>query len=187
MQVKDFHGKSVIDSREVAAMVEKRHNDLLRDIRGYVEIMENSNERNSALVGGERKIAHSDFFIPSTYMSEQNKEMPCYLITKKGCDMIANKLTGEKGVLFTTAYVTAFDEMQQALTAPHRTPEVSPGGLAKLISITRRAILDAGGTPAEVCTMVQNLYQTWNIPVPAGLSPQLPGQLSIFQAPTLDG
>ena len=39
-----------IDSREVAEIVGKRHNDLLRDIRGYIEIMETM---------GERKIAHS--------------------------------------------------------------------------------------------------------------------------------
>ena len=34
MQVKDFHGKSVIDSREVAEMVGKNHAHLLRDIAG---------------------------------------------------------------------------------------------------------------------------------------------------------
>lgn len=50
-------GRSVVDSREVAQMVEKQHEDLLRDIRGYVKIMENFNERNFAPV---------DFFIPST-------------------------------------------------------------------------------------------------------------------------
>ena len=43
MQVKDYHGKSVIDSREVAEMVEKRHDHLLRDITGYIKIMENDN------------------------------------------------------------------------------------------------------------------------------------------------
>lgn len=62
MQVKDFHGKSVIDSREVAEMVEKNHKDLLRDIRGYIKIMENTNERNFAPV---------DFFIPSTYQDRK--------------------------------------------------------------------------------------------------------------------
>lgn len=53
MQVKDFHGKSVIDSREVAEMVEKQHKNLLRDIAGYIKIMEKS---------GELKIEPSDFY-----------------------------------------------------------------------------------------------------------------------------
>jgi hypothetical protein len=30
-------------------------------------------------------------------MSEQNKPLPCYLLTRKGCDMVANKLIDETG------------------------------------------------------------------------------------------
>lgn len=104
LQVIQYGDIEAVDSREVALLVGKRHNDLLRDIRCYIEIMDKS---------GERKIAHSDFFIESSYRSEQNKEMPCYLLTKKGCDMVANKMTGEKGVLFTAAYVTAFEKMRE--------------------------------------------------------------------------
>ena len=58
MNVKNYNGKNVIDSREVAEMVGKQHKDLLRDIRGYIKIMENANERNFAPV---------DFFIESSY------------------------------------------------------------------------------------------------------------------------
>lgn len=104
LQVFRRNGAEVIDSRDVARMVEKRHKNLLADIRGYIEAMENS---------GELKIQPSDFFIPTTYKNSQNKEMPCYLLTKKGCDMVANKMTGEKGVLFTAAYVTAFEKMRE--------------------------------------------------------------------------
>ena len=49
-----------LDSREVAEMVEKNHKDLLRDIRGYIEIMQEADEIS------QRKIAPSDFFIEST-------------------------------------------------------------------------------------------------------------------------
>lgn len=92
------------DSRDVAAMVDKQHKDLMRDIRGYVDQMED---------GGERNFAPTDFFKPGTYLSEQNKQLPCYLISKKGCEFVANKLTGNKGVLFTAAYVTKFNAMEQ--------------------------------------------------------------------------
>ena len=40
--------------------------------------------------------------------------MPCYLISKMGCEVIGNKLTGEKGILFTVAYVTKFNAMEAA-------------------------------------------------------------------------
>ena len=132
MTVKNIHGQQAIDSREVAEMVEKNHKELLRDIRKYVEIMEKT---------GERNFAPSDFFIPSSYISTQNKEQPCYLITKKGCGMIANKLTGEKGVLFTAAYVTAFEEMQKVLDIPYQKPTFYP---AKATSAKGTAAYDEG-------------------------------------------
>lgn len=176
MQVKDFHGKSVIDSREVAEMVEKNHKDLLRDIRGYLKIMEKFTERN---------FAPSDFFVPGTYQDSTGRELPCYLITKKGCDMIANKLTGEKGVLFTAAYVTAFEDMKRALDVPRRPPEVSPAGLARLIAITRRVMLDMNSTPTEIGSMVRDVFRTYSFPVPAALDKQVSGQLSLFSPPLL--
>jgi len=40
----------------------------------------------------------ASFFIESSYLNENNQTYPCYLLTKKGCDMVANKMTGEKGV-----------------------------------------------------------------------------------------
>ena len=95
----------VVDSRQVAALIGKNHKELLRDIRGYIEIMQ------SAAENSQRKIAPPDFFIESTF-ENRGKQYPCYLLTKKGCDMVANKMTGEKGVLFTAAYVTAFEAMR---------------------------------------------------------------------------
>lgn len=94
----------VVDSREVAEMTGKSHAHLMRDIAGYAKILEESNESKFGLV---------DFFIPSTYKDSKGEIRPCYLLTKKGCDMVANKMTGEKGVLFTAAYVTAFEAMRE--------------------------------------------------------------------------
>ncbi|WP_246277272.1 Rha family transcriptional regulator [Neobacillus endophyticus] len=95
------NGQLLIDSREVSLMVGKDHSNLMRDIRGYVSILENS------------KLNSQNFFIPSTYKTEgNNKTYDCFLLTRKGCDMVANKMTGEKGVLFTAAYVTKFEQME---------------------------------------------------------------------------
>lgn len=177
MKAKDFYGRSVVDSREVAAMVEKQHKNLLRDIAGYVKIIEASNEL---------KIEPVDFFIESSYIDNKGETRPCYLVTKKGCDMIANKLTGEKGVLFTAAYVSAFEEMQQAIAAPRHVPEVSPGGLAKLILATRKVMLDAGSSALDVREATRSIYETWRVPVPPVLTKHLPDQISLFECPALE-
>ena len=95
--------EQTLDSREVAEMVGKEHNKLMRDIRNYIEQL------------GESKIGHTSFFSESTYMTEQNKIMPCYQVTKKGCEFIAHKLTGVKGTAFTARYINRFHEMQEQI------------------------------------------------------------------------
>ena len=91
--------------------------------------------------------------------------------------------------LFTAAYVTAFEEMRQALNAaPIRVsfPEgVSLSGLAKLISVTRRVMLDAGSSPYDVCGMVRETFGAVGFPVPSTFPKQIPGQLSLFDRPAL--
>jgi Rha family phage regulatory protein len=93
-----------IDSREVAEIIGKRHDHLLRDIENYQRILEKTGIPN---FGG------TCFFVKSRYVDAWNREKPSYLISRKGADIIANKLTGEKGVLFTAAYVTKFHEMAE--------------------------------------------------------------------------
>lgn len=97
-------GKLVTDSREVAKMIRKNHKELMRSIRGYVEVLETS-----------AKLRPLDFFIENTYKDSKGENRPCYLLTKKGCDMVANKMTGEKGILFTAEYVTQFENMEKAI------------------------------------------------------------------------
>lgn len=97
-----------IDSREVSVMTGKEHKHLRRDIKNYIDVL------------GQSNIGHSDFFIPSTYTNSQNKEQPCYLLTKKGCDLVANKMTGEKGIIFTAKYVTRFEEMESLIKQPQK-------------------------------------------------------------------
>ena len=178
LRARDFQGRKVVDSRDVAAMVERSHRDLLRDIRKYIDVLESASP-------AERNFAPSDFFVEAKYTDSTGRELPCYLVTKKGCDMIANKLTGKKGVLFT--YVTAFEQMNERLNATPVIPNVSPSGLADLLRITRRIMLDMGSTPTDVGQMAQNIFQAWNVPVPAALAKQLPGQVSLFDVPAMEG
>ena len=103
LQLINENGKIYVDSRQVAEMIGKDHAMLMRSIRNYEEILATA------------KLQAPDFFIKSSYLDNQGKLRPCYKLTRKGCDMVANKLTGEKGVLFTAEYVTKFEEMEKQL------------------------------------------------------------------------
>ena len=98
--LKALSSKMTIDSREVAKMVGKQHNELLKDVRRFIGFLD------------EGEIPHVDFFIPSSYQDAKGEQRTGFLLTKQGCEMVANKLTGKKGVLFTAKYVMKFNEME---------------------------------------------------------------------------
>lgn len=59
--------------------VEKQHKVLLRDIRDEIKALENAG------IEGQHN------FVPSTYISSQNKELPCFMLNKAGLMQILNK------------------------------------------------------------------------------------------------
>lgn len=104
LKVIENSGKFVVDSREVAEMVDKRHDHLVRDIDGYLNVL----NQNPTL-------GTDTFFVENSYLSGTGKMYKCYLLTKKGCDMVANKMSGEKGILFTATYVSQFEAMEKQI------------------------------------------------------------------------
>lgn len=151
-------GQLYADSRDVAEAIERPHKELLRSIRNYEDIL---NESNFAPV---------DFFIPAEYVDGKGEKRPCYLITRKGCDMIANKLTGKKGVLFTAAYVNAFEKMHEQLTSGHGTQMFPPkatsaGEVASLIKNIRIVMERQDSKPKKIAYQTELLLKHFGIPV----------------------
>jgi len=109
LKIVKVNNKLTTDSRDIALMVEKEHKILLRDIRNYINQMEEANKNMST------DLYPSDYFIENTYLDDYKREKPCYAITKIGCDFIANKMTGIKGTAFTGIYTNKFEEMEQVL------------------------------------------------------------------------
>ena len=91
-------------------MVGKEHSKLMRDVRRY------SSQLNEA------KIGFVEFWQETTYKDVKGEERPCYLITKKGCEFIAHKMTGPKGTEFTARYINRFHEMEESIK--QRAPEL---------------------------------------------------------------
>lgn len=130
--------ENYIESREVAEMIGKEHSKLLRDIRNYVEQL------------GQSKIGQSDYFTLSTYKNSQNRDMPCYLITKKGCELIAHKLTGTKGTEFTAKYIERFHKMENTIK------QFVPQTREQLISM---ALIEANKVIVEQTQLIENQKQ----------------------------
>lgn len=104
LKIINQNNQLLVESRDVAELIGKEHDQLLRSIRGYIKVLDQS-----------AKLQTDDFFIESTYKNNNNQSYTCYLLTRKGCDMVANKMTGEKGILFTATYVSRFEEMENKL------------------------------------------------------------------------
>jgi phage regulator Rha-like protein len=121
------HNIKTITSLEIAEMMEISHKELLRKLNGSAD------RKGICTILTEHQMVPSDYFIPSSYKDASGKENKCYLVTKLGCDFLANKFTGEKGVLFTARYVKRFDEMEQALSNPYSLPRTYKEALVQLL------------------------------------------------------
>ena len=155
------NGGCYIDSREVAEIIDKPHRHLLRDIRGYAKYIENFNAPNFGLV---------DFFLESTYIDGKGETRPCFLLSKMGCEMVATKLTGEKGILFSAAYVAKFNELekaersiQEAAQSTPSTPRLGEYNAAARILV--RALQNMGATSERILIFLKELYEPLGISV----------------------
>lgn len=120
LPVFEHRGRPVADSRDVALFVGKDHAHLLRDIRRYVKAMKKFNESNVGFVGTAEEPANTKlnpmgYFIEAAYIDEKGETRPCFYCTEMGCEMVANKMTGDKGIIFTAQYVKAFHAMRSLL------------------------------------------------------------------------
>lgn len=98
---------NTITTLEIAEMMETEHSKLLRKLEG------DGTRKGIIPILSEAHLGVADYFKESTYQDAQGKPRKCYNVTRLGCDFLANKFTGEKGVLFTAKYVKRFNEMER--------------------------------------------------------------------------
>lgn len=159
-------GKATITTLEIAEMMETEHWKVLRKlegqeksgnhIKGYIEVL------------SDNEIVVSDFFIPSTYRDSSGKENKCYEVTKLGCDFLANKFTGEKGVLFTAKYVKCFHEMEHDLTTASPS-EIPLGELASYLKVIDRAALRQKTPPHKIMEALKMVSEQFGVRLPGDL------------------
>lgn len=176
--------KTYLDSRLVAEWVDKAHKDLLRDIRGYISNL----MAIQAKLSKERKIVPSEkdqyinvfdpkyYFIASTYKHPFTKQdLPCYLVTQRGCEMIANKMTNVKGIQFTALYINEFHRLRneaEAIPAPQEAPQIEQESLFDNVPKTederdlaylKQRLLDEMAKSTNVTDLGCNIVETLQI------------------------
>lgn len=139
-----------LNSREVAEMVEKTHSNLLKDIRSYINQL------------AEVNFHSGDFFTESTYTDSNNQSRPCYLVTKKGCEFIAHKLTGQKGTEFTARYINRFHEMEHELITASPS-EIPLGELASYLKIMDRVAHRQNLAPHKIAENFKKVSEQFGV------------------------
>lgn len=108
-------GQVFTDTLTVALVFDKEHKTVLRDIRNLLKSSEEFGKNN---------------FVPSAYTSEQNKELPKYLLTEDGFTLLVMGYTGQTALKFKIEYIKRFRQMKEELTAK------LPGAVKQYLSLT---------------------------------------------------
>ncbi|MBF0605709.1 MAG: Rha family transcriptional regulator [Nitrospirae bacterium] len=96
-----MNGRLVTTSLEVAGHFGKKHFNVLRDI-GHIQkhVPEEWGQLNFEL---------------SSYLNEQDKEQPCYTITRDGFALLAMGFTGREAMKWKVRFLATFNRMERAL------------------------------------------------------------------------
>lgn len=92
-------GQAVTTSLLVAGKFKKRHADAIRSIESLIL----ANEKLRSL------------YVPGSYIDEQGKPRPMYIMNRDGFSLLVMGFTGRKALEFKLEYIEAFNAMESAL------------------------------------------------------------------------
>ncbi|MCQ8264133.1 Rha family transcriptional regulator [Streptococcus suis] len=155
-------GTKYISSRSVAEWTEKRHDNLVRDIENYIRVL-SEDEQTSNLRNGLTSRVES-YFIADTYQAEDGgRAYKMYWCSRKGCEMIANKMTGARGIRFTSQYIEVFHSMEQALNeTPTQQPAPEPEPTPRIDESPELAYIRSKLTEIMAESDLQAIYKDLN-------------------------
>lgn len=150
-----------ITTLEIAEMMETEHSKILRKLNG------DNSRKGYVQVLSEAQMVVAKFFQESSYIDAQGKPRKCYDVTKMGCDFLANKFTGEKGILFTAKYVERFNEMENHfIEKQYETKATSLGEVASYTKEMDRRLEKQGTEPWKICEAFKMVSEQFGIRLP---------------------
>lgn len=100
IEVVAVDGIPMTSSKNVADKFDKQHRQILDNVRKIIETEPEFGRAN---------------FCATTYRSDQNKELPCYSMTRDGFAMVAMALTGKEAMKWKVKFISAFNAMEGQL------------------------------------------------------------------------
>lgn len=158
--------RNTITTLEIAGMLGTEHWRLLRKIEGRTE-KDGSHTRGYIDILNDNQMGVVDFFQKSSYMDAKGESRSCYEVTKMGCDFLANKFTGEKGILFTARYVKKFNEMESQVKITHYEPKATSLGEVARYTVEMDKRLERQGTePYKIAEAFKMVSEQFGIRLP---------------------
>lgn len=97
------NGKEMVRSDKLALMFERTHKQVLALIRENLDFFKENN------------LSLKDFFIEDATTTSKGKDYIRYFLTRKGFDLIALSLRGERAKLYKLWYIDAFHDKQRVI------------------------------------------------------------------------
>ena len=149
-------GRPAVTSREVSRYFNKRHDAVLRDI--------------AAITSNCPKSFSAHNFVGASYLDEQAKNRPMYIIYRDGFMLLVMGYTGKKALAIKLAYIEAFNAMEEELARKNRpalpksrstrreTLPTIPGSIPRQ-SLDERPFLDFVEEVQQAHTQVQEIQE----------------------------
>lgn len=125
LTIVEQNNQLLVDSREVAELVGKRHADLLRSIKSYVDIL------------GDNQVPEYNLFLESSYKDRKGENRKYYLLTKQGCEMIVDRMRNSsvKKQIFIKFINEKFNEKIRTIVINSRFEESFMDNLEKALKV----------------------------------------------------
>ena len=103
-------GTPVTDSVKVAQVFGKEHKNIIRAIRN--------------MIGSAQNCAQVNWFYKSTYIAENGKPNPMFVMNRDGFSLLAMGLTGAKALQFKVGFIEQFNQMEHIVKEVAQRPAI---------------------------------------------------------------
>ena len=155
--------QAVTSSLLIAEKFGKEHKNVMQSIRNLI-------------CGTAENSAIAEMFSESTYLNEQNKEQPMFLMNRDGFTLLAMGFTGKKAMQFKLEYIKAFNSMEAQIKAsqkPKSQLEILQMSINQLVEQEHRLSSverDVAETKKEIAEMKQERIENGKLLLEAEVS-----------------